>query len=61
MVFEKLYKLRNEAVHAPEFTLDQNEIEKYIELSRSLAEDFYDGGNALGLLRGKLTLPDKNV
>ena len=61
MVFEKLYKLRNEAAHAPEFTLNQNEIEKYIELSRSLAEDFYDGGNALGLLRGKLTLPDKNV
>lgn len=60
-VFEKLRKLRNEVVHAPEFTLDQNQIEKYIELSLSLAEDLYDAGNALGLVRGKLTLSDKNV
>lgn len=51
-VFGKLKRLRNKAAHAPEFALDKNEAEKYIELALTLSENLYDAGNALGLDRG---------
>ena len=51
-VFDRLRRLRNEAVHAPEFALDYVEVEPYIELALRLAQDLFHAGNAVALARG---------
>lgn len=43
-VFNELRSLRNEAAHAPDFLLSQNDAQKYIDLSLRLAQDIYSAG-----------------
>lgn len=51
-VFDQLRRLRNEAVHAPEFALDYVKVEPYIDLALRLAQDLFHAGNAVALARG---------
>ncbi|MBE3133344.1 MAG: hypothetical protein IMZ55_07710, partial [Acidobacteria bacterium] len=53
-VFDQLRRLRNEAVHAPEFALNFVEVEPYIELALRLAQDLFHAGNAAAFGRGYL-------
>ena len=53
-VFDRLRRLRNDAVHAPDFALDYVEVEPYIELALRLAQELFHAGNAVALGRGNL-------
>jgi len=55
-LFDGLRRLRNDAVHAPEFVIEQGEVERYVDLSLRLAHDLFHAGNALALGRGRLEL-----
>ena len=45
--FEELRVLRNRAVHTPEFYIQEDETEKYIDLALRLAFELYNVGNIL--------------
>ena len=53
-LFDRLRRLRNEAAHAPEFIIDQGEVERYVDLALRLANDLFHAGNALALVRGRM-------
>lgn len=51
-VFDRARRLRNRAAHAPEFSLEQNEAESYIDLCLHLAHELWNAGNALEFMQG---------
>ena len=59
-VFERLRRLRNEAVHAPEFVLDPGEVERYIDLALRMEQELYHAGTALGVVRGTVEVTSGN-
>ena len=59
-VFNRLRQLRNEAVHAPDFAVEQPEVERYVDLALRLEQDLLHAGNALGLLSGTVNFATKD-
>ena len=57
-VFDRLRRLRNEAVHAPDFALSYLEVEPYIDLALRLAQELFHAGNAAAIGRGYLKLTE---
>jgi hypothetical protein len=55
-VFDRLRRLRNEAVHAPEFAFEYLDVEPYIELALRLEQNLFHAGNAVAIARGRRTL-----
>jgi hypothetical protein len=49
LLFDKFRGLRNDALYAPEFVLEQSEAEKYVDLALRLARGLFDAANALTL------------
>jgi len=53
-LFDRLRRLRNDAVHAPDFALDAIDVERYVDLALRLEQDLFHAGNAVALAKGIL-------
>lgn len=60
VLFDRLRRLRNEAVHSSDFALDQDEAQRYINLALRLEQELFHAGNALGIARGKVIITPEN-
>ena len=54
--FDRLRRLRNDAVHTPGFSIDADEAERYVDLALRLASDIADGVAVLAVERRSTTI-----
>jgi len=59
-LFNRLRRLRNEAVHSSNFALDQDAAQRYIDLALRLEQELLHASNALGIARGTVKVTPEN-